>query len=210
MEYWIELLGYAASLIILVSLTMKSIVKLRIINAVGSALFVVFAVLTRSTPTVVMNIGIICIDLYYVWVVRGLRTGYNLVAAEKEAAFLDFFYQTHQTELDSIFGERPLAEADGLSWYIADNEIAGLFAWQALPGGVCRILVDFVTPRYRDTKIGAHFFGEQLSRFAAQGFTALVYRGVGQEHWKYLRKIGFEPESGAGCAAGDFRKNISS
>ena len=59
MDVYINLLGYTGSFIILISLTMKSIVKLRWINAAGSLLFVIFAFLTKSTPTIVMNIGII-------------------------------------------------------------------------------------------------------------------------------------------------------
>ena len=60
----IDALGYLASFIILISLTMKSVVKLRWINAAGSLLFVVFAALTRSVPTIVMNAGIMAKDLF--------------------------------------------------------------------------------------------------------------------------------------------------
>ena len=56
---WIDALGYLASLVILVSLTMRSIVRLRVVNALGSVLFVAFAALTRSLPTVVMILGIV-------------------------------------------------------------------------------------------------------------------------------------------------------
>ena len=68
MEFdWVEWLGYLASLVILISLTMTSIVKLRWINLVGSILFTIFAYLIDSTPTIFMNIGIICINLYFLY-----------------------------------------------------------------------------------------------------------------------------------------------
>ena len=127
---YIDLLGYVGSFIILVSLTMKSIVKLRWINAFGSAVFVAFAFLTRSTPTIVMNFGIIAIDLWYVLRLTHSRKDYRLVKAERGSAYLEFFYQMHQAEIDVIFGDEAFVEAKGFSYFVCDNEIAGLFAWK--------------------------------------------------------------------------------
>lgn len=205
---YIDLLGYLASFIILVSLTMRSIVKLRVINALGSALFVCFAVLTGSMPVLVMNLGIILIDLWYVYGLRRKKTAYTLVPLEKDSAFLEYFYQKHRTEIEAIFGPDVRSLAEGYSCYLADTEAAGLFAWQSQPDGRCRILIDFVTPRYRDTRIGSYFFGEQLKSFAARGFRVLVYRRVGETHWKYIEKIGFRPETGPEAGPGNYRKDI--
>ena len=50
-----ELIGYLASLLVLISLLMTSVVKLRIINLIGSFIFAVYALAIRSYPTAVMN-----------------------------------------------------------------------------------------------------------------------------------------------------------
>jgi len=205
---YIDILGYLASFIILVSLTMRSIVKLRVINALGSALFVAFAVLTGSMPVLVMNLGIILIDLWFVYVLRRTRMAYTLVPVEKDSAFLEYFYQKHRLEIEEIFGTDSRSLADGYSFYLADAEAAGLFAWQSQPDGQCRILIDFVTPRYRDTRIGSYFFSDQLKRFASRGFRVLVYRHVGAKHWKYIEKIGFRRETGTEAGPGNYRKDI--
>lgn len=195
---YIELLGYAASFIILVSLTMKSIVKLRWINAAGSALFVVFAFLTRSAPTIVMNLGIIAIDLWYVAKLSRNRKEYQLVKAERGSAYLEFFYNQHRAEIQDIFGDEVFLEAKGFSYFVCDNEIAGLFAWKENSTTECQILIDFVTPRYRDSKIGRYFFEQQLPSFREKGYTHFIYNNVGQKHWKYLEKIGFK-HGAMGC-----------
>lgn len=192
------MLGYVASFIILVSLTMKSIVKLRWINAAGSALFVVFAFLTRSTPTIVMNFGIIAIDLWYVLHLTQSRKDYQLIKAERGSAFLDFFYFKHRFEIDEIFGDEAFEEAKGFSYFVCDSEIAGLFAWKENTPTECQILLDFVTPKYRDTKIGSYFFEQQLPYFREKGYTHFVYYNVGEGHWKYLEKIGFK-HGAIGC-----------
>ena len=189
--FYIDLLGYIASFIILVSLTMKSIVKLRWINAAGSALFVVFAFLTRSMPTIVMNLGIIAIDLWYVSRLTHNRKDYQLVKAERGSAYLEFFYEMYRNEIDDIFGDEVFLEAKGFSYFVCDSEIAGLFAWKENTPTECQILIDFVTPRYRDSKIGRYFFEQQLPSFREKGYTHFVYNNVGQKHWKYLERIGF-------------------
>jgi len=203
MSFYIDLFGYLASFIILVSLTMKSLVKLRWINAVGSLLFVVFAFLTHSVPTIVMNLGIIVIDLWYVFKITKIKTDYRLIKAERGSSYLDFFYQTYRKDIDAIFGELAFSEAKGFSYFVCDNEIAGIFAWKENSPTECQIMIDFVTPRYRDTKIGLYFFSQQLPVFREKGYSRFVYHDVGERHWKYLEKIGFRHD-----AIGSFSKEI--
>lgn len=191
---YIDLLGYIASFIILVSLTMKSIVKLRWINAAGSLLFVVFAFLTRSMPTIAMNLGIIGIDLWYVLRLSHIKADYQLVKAERGSAFLEFFYRAHRHEIEEIFGEDAFMDAKGFSYFVCNGEIAGLFGWKENSPTECQIMIDFVTPKYRDTKIGRYFFDQQLPLFRDKGYTRFVYKNVGPRHWKYLARIGFKPE----------------
>lgn len=64
-----EWVGYAAMLALLVSFTMKDVKKLRIINSIGCALFVVYGLmLSTSWPIVITNTAIICINFYYLFV----------------------------------------------------------------------------------------------------------------------------------------------
>lgn len=62
---WLEWLGYLASLIVLISLLMSSIVKLRWINLIGSALFSLYGFLIGALPVGIMNLGIVLINIYY-------------------------------------------------------------------------------------------------------------------------------------------------
>ena len=60
-----DYLGYAASLIVLISLLMSSIKKLRWINLAGALLFGIYGFMIQSLPTGFMNLGIVIIDIYY-------------------------------------------------------------------------------------------------------------------------------------------------
>lgn len=60
----VEWIGYIASAMIVVSLIMTSIVKLRIINTIGCILFVIYGVIVGAYPVSVANGLIVIINLY--------------------------------------------------------------------------------------------------------------------------------------------------
>lgn len=64
---WTEILGYAASIIVAVSLTMHSIVKLRVINLAGSFAFGTYGLLIGAYPVAVLNYFISVTNIYYLW-----------------------------------------------------------------------------------------------------------------------------------------------
>ena len=64
-----EWIGYIAMATLLVSFMMKDVSKLRIINSIGCAFFIVYGVmLDVSWPIVVNNAAIICINFYYLFI----------------------------------------------------------------------------------------------------------------------------------------------
>ncbi|MCX2679554.1 YgjV family protein [Galbibacter sp. EGI 63066] len=66
-----ELIGYAASLGVLLSFFMKDIRKLRMINSVGCILFVVYGFLLPSIPVIITNLVIVGVNIYYLYLRKG-------------------------------------------------------------------------------------------------------------------------------------------
>lgn len=64
---WIEVIGYVASAIIAVSLTMSSIVKLRVLNLLGAFLFGTYGVFISSIPVALVNYFIATVNIFYLW-----------------------------------------------------------------------------------------------------------------------------------------------
>ena len=63
--YYLELLGYLASILIAISLMMRSLNKLRIINLVGSLLFTVYGFTIGAYPVAALNAFIVLVNVYY-------------------------------------------------------------------------------------------------------------------------------------------------
>ena len=60
-----EIIGYVASVLVAVSLMMRSVLKLRVINLLGAAVFTLYGLLIGAYPVAVVNFVIALIDLYY-------------------------------------------------------------------------------------------------------------------------------------------------
>lgn len=61
----VELIGYIASGLVLISFLMKDMKKLRIINIFGCMLFISYGILLSSIPVIITNTAIVIINLYY-------------------------------------------------------------------------------------------------------------------------------------------------
>ena len=64
-----EYVGYSASIMVLISFTMKDVKKLRTVNMIGCLLFVTYGFLMPTLriglPIIVTNIAIFCVNFYY-------------------------------------------------------------------------------------------------------------------------------------------------
>lgn len=60
----IEVFGYLAMIVCLISVLMKDIKKLRTINIISCAMFVIYGLVISSYPIVIMNFVVIIIHLY--------------------------------------------------------------------------------------------------------------------------------------------------
>lgn len=66
----IEVLGYAASIMVALSLTMKDIIKLRVLNFIGCTLFTGYGLMIDSMPVVLTNGFIACVNVYFLLKMR--------------------------------------------------------------------------------------------------------------------------------------------
>lgn len=60
----IEIFGYISMIVVLVSMTMDNIKKLRIVNSIACAMFIIYGIALGATPIIVMNVLVIAINLY--------------------------------------------------------------------------------------------------------------------------------------------------
>ena len=63
-----ELIGYLASLFVLLSFLMRNITTLRYVNSVGCLFFVAYGILLDSWPVIITNVAIVLVNVYYLFI----------------------------------------------------------------------------------------------------------------------------------------------
>jgi hypothetical protein len=189
---WLEWLGYAASLIVLVSLLMSSVKKLRWINLAGSLLFATYGFLIGSLPVGLMNTGIVIINLYYLFQMYK-RLDYFQLMSTVEKDYFNYFVSFHKENMTKFFElDDQIDHVNNLKVFILRNTIpAGILIGRTFDQDTLEILVDYATPQFRDFKMAKFLFCEKMSYFTDKGYKKLVTKPGNEKHQSYLKKIGF-------------------
>ena len=172
---------------------MTSVVKLRVINTIGSAIFTGYALVIHSYPTAAMNACLIVINVYNLFrLIKNVRS-YAIVSVSPEDAFVRFFLGKYEQDIQHFFP----ATADTLVYdraYLICHESnpVGIFLAQTETDGVLNIIIDYTIPAYRDSSVGKYLY-EWLSH--EQLHTLTVYN-ASHEHLAYLKKMGFSNQDG--------------
>ena len=191
-------LGYTASFIVLVSLLMSSIKKLRWINLFGAILFGIYGYLIGSVPTSFMNFGIAIIDIYFLITIYSNKTYLKILPIGSDESYIDAFLEFYQADIHTF---SPVALEDikqaSIKFYVLrDMNPAGLFVCEEVDKKVLKITLDYVVPKYRDFKIGDYVFTSQRALFKNLGYEKFVVETENKEHIKYITKMGFIPQDG--------------
>ena len=189
----LQAVGYFSTLLVLVSFLMTSVVKLRLVNLVGSGIFVVFALLTKSYPTAIMNIGICAINIYFLFRLMKAKSLTTVLPIELDNAYLKTFLDFYGEDIRTYFPEFSTENYDDDTAFFIyyDLNPVGLVMGHKKDDGSLDISLDYTTPKYRDATVGQVLYPELLGK---EGFTALEFRHASEKHEKYLTKAGFRKE----------------
>lgn len=200
-QWLYELIGYVASVLVAISLTMSSLVRLRVINLAGAVTFTVYGLLISAYPVAAVNLFIVFVNLYYLSRMRRTREFLRILAVQPRSDYLQAFLDFHAEDIRRFLpdfsyhpGERQLA-----FFILRDMVPAGLFIGEVRDDGRLWVRLDYVIPSYRDFKIGQFLFTEQAEFFRSRGIRELVSPAGSPGHTAYLRRMGFAPSEKEGA-----------
>ena len=79
---FIEIFGYIGTILVVVSMLMSSMVKLRIVSTVGSTVSGIYALINGALPLVLMNGVIVIINIYNLIKISKTKQENDLVEAD--------------------------------------------------------------------------------------------------------------------------------
>ena len=187
----IEAIGYAGSALVLISFLMSSVVKLRIVNTVGSLIFAVYALIIKSYPTAIMNFCLVCINLYFLWKLRHRDSSYRLLEMQPDDAYVKDFLKRSAEDIAKFFPGRDPADTEANRVYMVfhGSDPAGIMMGSE-EDGVMNVALDYSTPAYRDCSVGKFLLANLPQPLL------LRYSGAEETHTQYLKRLGFAEHDG--------------
>jgi len=189
---WYEVIGYLASLAIVVSLSMKSILRLRLVGLIGSVLFLVYSLLIEAYPIAITNVVIISIHAYFLRKLLGRYELFEVLTVRPDSFYLLRFIEFHRDEIEQFqpgFVYRPTDDTLAL-FILRDMVPAGLLIAVPQDDDTVEIRLDYATAQYRDFKLGRFVYSD---RSAIVGHPVCAWSEPWSEsHTKYLKRMGFE------------------
>lgn len=205
----IELIGYLASALVVLSLIMSSVLRLRIIGLTGAVVFATYGALIGSVPVMVTNGSIILVHGYHLTQILRARASdsyFEVVRWPVFGTYLPRFLDFHR---DDIARSQPGFDGlhdDHLAWVILrDAEPVGLVLARLAEDGTAHIDLDYVRPEHRDLRAGQVFFGNGAG-LTSEGITRVTTDAETDLHRRYLIQMGFEP---VGDSSGRWQRSVA-
>ncbi len=187
----IEMIGYLGSFLVLVSFLMTSVFKLRIVNTVGSLIFMIYALIIKSYPTAIMNFCLVLINLRFLYKMSKTEKEFDLVEVNKDDSFLNYFLNKYHDDILNSFPDTSFEMANVNKSYLitCNNNPVGVTLGKE-DNNIFDLQIDYTIPEYRDFSIGS-FLNSQLKN---KGIKKLIYRGSTDNHMPYLNKMEYTKE----------------
>ncbi|HXG58321.1 MAG TPA: hypothetical protein VNL91_04820 [Thermoanaerobaculia bacterium] len=192
----LQLLGYAASLLIVTSMLMRSIVRLRMFNLAGAATFSIYGFLIGATPVGVLNLLTASINVVQLVRLRRRREIFRILEVRPDAQYVSYFLDFQMSDIRRFVpGFRGNAPCDGtpLALFVLRDLVPAGILLGCIRGERLEVSLDYASPPYRDMKIGRYLFHDEADFFRSRGIREIVSPAGAPVHSRYLEAMGFEP-----------------
>jgi hypothetical protein len=177
-NHWLDIFGWCGSALLIVSLLQTRVLRFRLLNLCASVSLVIFNALVGVWPMVGMNLATSSINIWFISKMlreRHDEAAFDVLQVGPGDAYLQHFLQVHADDIARYqpgFDPSDLG-ADDLTFQVEKgDETVGVVLIRR-DGDVARVLLDYVTPRYRDFSPG-EFVWNRHPRLRERGFRKVV------------------------------------
>ena len=154
-DHWLDLIGWGGSALLVFSLLQARVLRFRTLNTVGCLVLIVFNAMLGVWPMVAMNVVLASINVWFIVKLLGERHDdavFEVLGVGLRDDYLRHVLRIHGGDIlryQPDFLWDPDQERDLAFVVMRADETVGVVLLRR-DGDVARILLDYVTPRYRD------------------------------------------------------------
>jgi len=190
----VEIIGYLGSLLVASSMLFNSIIRLRWFSLMGNLMFTIYGFTIGAYPVGVVNAFIMLTNIFYLSKMYMKKENFRTLEVRPDNKYLLDFLEFHALDIKKFFPNFNSKSGNDVSLLILrDMQVAGVFLAEAKSQQLC-IKLDYVTPQYRDLKLGRYIYDEFQHQLKQKGFTEFKSGSYSKKNDKYLKKLGFTLE----------------
>jgi hypothetical protein len=177
-EHWLDILGWGGSGLLVYSLLQSRVLRFRVLNLAACVILVAFNAFVGVWPMVGMNAVLCMINLWFI--VQLLRDRHDdevfeVLEVRGDDEYLRHVLRVHGGDIlrfNPDFVHDPSEEGQDAFLVQKGDETVGVVLLRA-EGDTARVLLDYVTPRYRDFSPG-EFVWRRSGMLADRGYRRVV------------------------------------
>ena len=198
-DHWLDILGWGGSALLVYSLLQSRVLRFRVLNLVACVVLVVFNGLVEVWPMVGMNLVLCAINLWFIGRLlrdRHREAAFEVLEVRPDDEFLRHVLRVHGADIleyqpDFLWDP---GHEDNVAYLVQKgDETVGVVLILA-DGNTARVLLDYVTPRFRDFSPG-EFVWRRSGMLRDRGFAKVVTPPAMVA--PYYDKIGFHRDDHA-------------
>jgi hypothetical protein len=198
LQAMIEIIGYLGSVFVASAMLFNSILRLRWLSLTGSTLFTIYGFTIGAYPVGAVNGFIMMTNIYYLSRMYAKKEYFRTLAVRPDNKYLEDFLDFNKSDIQKFFPgfvKKPYA----VSLLVLRNmQVAGVFLAEE-SNQQMEVKLDYVTPAYRDFKLGNYVYNVNLQEFKDKEIKSFVCESQSKKHDKYLQKLGFKKQINTGA-----------
>lgn len=195
----LEIVGWAGSVLLVVSVLQTRVMRFRVLNAGASAVLLGYNAAIEVWPMVGMNLVLVGINI---WVITGMlrrrhdSRAYDVVPVGVDEPYLAHVLTRHAADIaeHNRASESVLAAAEHAFLVTSGDDLVGVvLSRTGRSTDEQQVVLDYVLPPYRDFTPG-EFVYRADGPFAAMGARQVVASPAMMRSGTYLDAVGFRPD----------------
>ena len=154
-DYWLDIVGWGGSALLVYSLLQARVLRFRTINTIGCVVLIFFNAMLSVWPMVGMNVVLAAINVWFIVRLLGERHDeavFDVLEVQPDDQYLRHVLRLHGEDIMRYQPDFTWEPGDGHEHafiVMKGDETVGVVVLRR-DGETARLLLDYVTPRYRD------------------------------------------------------------
>lgn len=193
---WLDIIGWLGSALLIYSVMQARVLRFRVLNLAASAILAGFNAALEIWPMVAMNVALCAINLWHVRSLVGTRHDedtYEVLEVGPQDEYLRHVLRVHEGDILRYQPDFTWdGAAEGAVAFLVQrrDETVGVVLIHDDGDGVAHVVLDYVTPRFRDFSPG-EFVWRRSTALRDRGFRTVVTPEAMVA--PYYARLGFRP-----------------